>query len=152
MCLSKNTVCRRRLLLFLLAGFLLCLFRFLSHVALRDPKVGSMQVDLDMHKYRVHHNCKIDTACFEEGKRRSHRSRCGWANLSHDAPTRYVDTGLAQLKNFRTEIDMEPRPLMESRLELRQFCSDLWRAPRPKRTACLRQLRLGARLKKGEPE
>jgi hypothetical protein len=74
MCLSKGTVCRRRLLLFLLAGLLLCLLRFLSHVALRDPKVGSMQVDLDMHKYRVHHNCKIDTARFEEGKRRSHRS------------------------------------------------------------------------------
>ena len=74
MCLSKGTVCRRRLLLFLLAGLLLCLLRFLSHVALRDPKVGSMQVDLDMHKYRVHQNCKIDTARFEEGKRRSHRS------------------------------------------------------------------------------
>jgi hypothetical protein len=75
MCLSKGIVCRRRLLLFLLAGLLLCLLRFLSHVALRDPKVGSMQVDLDMHKYRVHHNCKIDTA---------------W--LFHDASTRYVDT------------------------------------------------------------
>jgi hypothetical protein len=33
-----------------------------------------MQVDLDMHKYSVHHNFKIDTSCFEEGKRRSHRS------------------------------------------------------------------------------
>jgi hypothetical protein len=74
MCLSKGTVCRRKLLLFLLAGLLLCLLRFLSHVALRNPKVGSMQVDLDMHKYRVHHICKIDTARFEEGKRRSHRS------------------------------------------------------------------------------
>ncbi len=88
MCLSKGTVCRRRLLLFLLAGLLLCLLRFLSHVALRDPKVGSMQVDLDMHKYRVHHNCKIDTARFEEGKRPSH-SR----NLrSDEALTWCVDT------------------------------------------------------------
>ena len=82
MCLSKGTVCRRRLLLFLLAGLLLCLLRFLSHVALRDPKVGSMQVDLDMHKYRVHHNCKIDTARFEEGKRRRaprpERTACLW--------------------------------------------------------------------------
>jgi hypothetical protein len=33
-----------------------------------------MQVDLDMHKYKVHHNCKIDTARFEEGKRQSDRS------------------------------------------------------------------------------
>ena len=75
MCLSRGTVCRRSLLL-LLTCLLLCLLRllsFLSHVALHDPKVGSMQVDLDMHKYRVHHNCKIDTARFEEGKRRSHR-------------------------------------------------------------------------------
>jgi hypothetical protein len=71
---QQRYLCRRRLLLFLLAGFLLCLLRFLSHVALRYPKVGSMQVDLDMHKYKVHHNCKIDTSRFEEGKRRSHRS------------------------------------------------------------------------------
>jgi peroxiredoxin len=32
-----------------------------------------MQVDLDMHKQRVHHNCKIDSVRFEEGKRWSHR-------------------------------------------------------------------------------
>ena len=74
MCLSKSIVCRRRLLLFLLAGLLLCLLCLLSHVTLRDPTVGSMQVDFDMQKYKVHHNCKIDTARFEEGKRRSHRS------------------------------------------------------------------------------
>jgi len=82
MCLSKGTVSEQRycvsakLLLFLLAALLLCLLRFLGflgHVALRYPKVGSMQVDLDMHGYRVHHNCKIDTARFEDGKRRSHR-------------------------------------------------------------------------------
>jgi hypothetical protein len=83
MCLRKDAVCRRKLLLFLLAGLLLCLLRFLSHVALRNPKVGSMQVDLDMHECRVHHNCKIDTSRFEEGKRRSHRSalRLGEAHL-----------------------------------------------------------------------
>jgi len=91
-CLSKGIVCWRRLLLFLLAGLLLCLLRFLSHVALRDPKVGSMQVDLDMHKYRVHHNCKIDTARFEEGKRRSHYSALRVDDLSQDASARYVDT------------------------------------------------------------
>lgn len=28
-----------------------------------------------MHGFRVHHNCEIDTARFEEGKRRSHRQR-----------------------------------------------------------------------------
>jgi hypothetical protein len=42
MCLSKDTVCRRRLLLFLLAGLLRRLLRllsFLSHVALRYPKL-----------------------------------------------------------------------------------------------------------------
>lgn len=33
-----------------------------------------MHVDLDMHKHRVHHNCKIDTARFEEGKWQSDRS------------------------------------------------------------------------------
>jgi hypothetical protein len=65
MCLSKGTVCRRRLLLFLLAGLLLCLLRFLSHVALHESQVDSMQVDLDVHKYSVHHNYKIDTARFE---------------------------------------------------------------------------------------
>ena len=62
MCLSK------RLLLFLLAGLFLCLLRFLSflsHVALHEPKVDSMQVDLDTHGYKVHHDRKIDTACSE---------------------------------------------------------------------------------------
>jgi len=71
-CISA-TVCWRRLLLFLLTGLLrlLRLLGFLSHVALHGPKVGSMQIDLDMHKHRVHHNCRIDTVRFEEGKRRS---------------------------------------------------------------------------------
>ena len=38
MCLSKGSV-RRNLLLFLLAGLLLCLLRFFGHGALRDPKI-----------------------------------------------------------------------------------------------------------------
>ena len=37
------------------------------------PEVGSMQVDLDLHKYKVHHNRKIDTARFKQGKRCQHR-------------------------------------------------------------------------------
>lgn len=74
---------RRKLLLFLLAGLLLCLLRFFSHVnALRHPKVGSAQVDL--HKYRVHLNRKIDTECFEQGKRQSHD---GARMVSQDAST-----------------------------------------------------------------
>jgi hypothetical protein len=28
-----------------------------------------MQVNIDVHAYRVHHNYKIDTSRFEEGKR-----------------------------------------------------------------------------------
>jgi ABC-type branched-subunit amino acid transport system ATPase component len=50
-----------------------------------------MQVDLDMHKYRVHHNCKIDTARSEQGKRRSDHSVLRVDEISHDAPTRYVN-------------------------------------------------------------
>ena len=36
------------------------------------PEVGSMQVDLDMPKYKVHHSRKIDTARFKQGKRCQH--------------------------------------------------------------------------------
>jgi aminotransferase class I and II len=57
-----------------------------------SSQVDSMQVDLDMHKYRVHHNSKIDTARFEEGKRRSDRSVLQVANLFHETSTQYVDT------------------------------------------------------------
>src|ERR1700740_3439239 len=97
MCLSKGAVCRRKLLLFLLAGLLLCLLRFLSHVALRDPKIGSMQVDLDMHKYRVHHNYKIDTACFEQGKR---QRVAGGEPLSRCVDARLGRGSLPSLKAF----------------------------------------------------
>jgi hypothetical protein len=48
-------------------------FAFLAMLPSVIPKVGSMQVDIDMHAFRVHHNCKIDTARFEEGKRPSRR-------------------------------------------------------------------------------
>ena len=51
---SQQILCGRELLLFLLAGLLRLLrfLRFLSHIALRDPNVGSMQVDFDEHKYK----------------------------------------------------------------------------------------------------
>ena len=65
-----------RLLLFLL-GCLLCLLllRFLGHVALRDPQLlAQCKSTFDLHELRIHHNCKIDTPRFEQGKRAS-RSR-----------------------------------------------------------------------------
>jgi hypothetical protein len=81
---SQQILCGRELLLFLLAGLLRLLrfLRFLSHIALRDPNVGSMQVDFDEHKYRIHHNRKIDIAGFEEGKRRSRRCTLRATKLS----------------------------------------------------------------------
>lgn len=81
-----------------------------------------MQVDLDMHKYRVHHNCKIDTARFEEGKRRPDRSALQVANLFYEASTRYVDT-LPPAGNIRTEIDMKTSPQMAGSSELKQLFS-----------------------------
>ena len=36
-------------------------------------------------------------------------ARCGWANLFHEASTRYADTACCPARNFRTEIDMQPR-------------------------------------------
>jgi len=59
-----------RLLLFLFRWLLLCLLRFLGHVALRDPqKFARCKSGIDMHAIRLHHNCKIDTARLEQGKR-----------------------------------------------------------------------------------
>jgi hypothetical protein len=48
-------------------------FAFLAMFPSVIPKVGSMQVDIDMHTFRIHHNRKIDTARFKEGKRPPHR-------------------------------------------------------------------------------
>ncbi len=44
-------------------------FAFLAMFPSVVPRVGSMQVNIDVHASRVHHNCKIDTSRFEEGKR-----------------------------------------------------------------------------------
>src|SRR3954449_4854640 len=46
-------------------------FAFFAMLPSVIPKVGSMQVDIDMHRCRVHHICKIYSSSFEEGKRRS---------------------------------------------------------------------------------
>ena len=48
-------------------------FAFFAMLPSVIPKVGLMQVDIDMHRYRVHHICKNNTSSFEEGKRRSRR-------------------------------------------------------------------------------
>ena len=64
---------------FFLPVFFFAFFAFLAMLPSMIPKVGSMQVDLDMHEHRVHHNCKNETARFEEGKRWSRAiARCGW--------------------------------------------------------------------------
>ena len=50
-----------------------------------------------MHTFRLHHNCKIDTSRFEEGKRPSHR--CDLRSV--DVPAWCVDT--ARLAGSRRE-------------------------------------------------
>ncbi|QHO75515.1 hypothetical protein ACH79_25575 [Bradyrhizobium sp. CCBAU 051011] len=45
-------------------------FAFLATLPSAIPRLVQCKSTLDVHKYRVHHNCKIDTARFEEGKRR----------------------------------------------------------------------------------
>jgi hypothetical protein len=44
-----------------------------------------MQVDIDMHAFRVHDDCKIDIAHFKEGKRTLRRRDLRSANLVRDA-------------------------------------------------------------------
>jgi hypothetical protein len=44
-------------------------FAFLATLPSAIPRLVQCKSALDVHKYRVHHNCKIDTARFEEGKR-----------------------------------------------------------------------------------
>jgi hypothetical protein len=48
-------------------------FAFFAFLAMlpSSPKVGSMQVGHRRADDSVHHNRKIDTACFEQGKRRA---------------------------------------------------------------------------------
>ena len=76
-----------QLLLFLLGlRCLLCFLRFLGHVALRDPQSWlNAKSTIDVHRFRLHHNFKIDTACFEEGKRPSDSRDRNWTKTSRGA-------------------------------------------------------------------
>ena len=55
---------------FFLAVFF-AFFAFLAMLPSVIPKIGLMQVIL--HAFKIHHNYKIDTERFEEGKRPSRR-------------------------------------------------------------------------------
>jgi hypothetical protein len=75
-----------------------------------------------MHKYRVHHNCKIDTARFEEGKRRPDRSALQVGQpLSRGLNA--IRGDLPSAGNIRTEINMK----MAGSSELKQLLSALAR-------------------------
>jgi hypothetical protein len=58
---------------FFLPVFFFACFAFFAFLAMlpSSPKVGSMQVDHRRADKSVHHNRKIHTACFEQGKRRA---------------------------------------------------------------------------------
>jgi hypothetical protein len=46
-------------------------FAFLAMLPSVVPKkLTPCKSTIDMHKFRIHHNCKIDIARFEDGKRR----------------------------------------------------------------------------------
>jgi hypothetical protein len=90
---SQKVMCVGEAYFFFLPVFFFAFLAFLAFLAMLPSTIpiGSVQVDLDVHPYRVHHNCKIDTARFEEGKRWSHPSiamgeallRCVNAILAH---------------------------------------------------------------------
>jgi hypothetical protein len=60
---------------FFLADFFafFAFFAFLAMLPSVTPKLAQCRPTFDMHSFRLHHNCKIDTLCFEEGERPSHR-------------------------------------------------------------------------------
>jgi hypothetical protein len=72
-------------------------FAFLAIFPSVIPKVGSMQVDIDVHTFRIHHNRKIDTARFEEGKRPPHRRDLRPDEALRDAWTQRAPVGQRQL-------------------------------------------------------
>jgi len=47
-------------------------FAFLAMLPSVVPKLVQCKSTLDMHAFRVHHNCKFDTARLKEGKRPLH--------------------------------------------------------------------------------
>jgi hypothetical protein len=57
---------------FLADFFFFAFFAFLAILPSVTPKLAQCKSTFDMHTFRVHHNCKIDTARFEEGKRPPH--------------------------------------------------------------------------------
>src|SRR5271157_4063444 len=61
---------------FFLAVFFFAFFAFLAMVSSVVPKLSRMQVERRPADDSVHHNRRIDTACFEQGKRRSHHCEC----------------------------------------------------------------------------
>jgi hypothetical protein len=73
---------------FFLAVFFFAFFAFLAMVPSVFPKLSSMQVEHRRAGDSVHHNRKIDTACFEQGKRRSHHCEC--TTISRDAQARAI--------------------------------------------------------------
>jgi hypothetical protein len=77
-----------------------------------------------MHKYRVHHNCKIDTARFE-GKRRPDRALQVGQPLSRGLNAIRGDLTPAGI--IRTEINMKTTPQMAGGSELKQLLSALAR-------------------------
>jgi hypothetical protein len=56
---------------FLVVFFAFAFFAFLAMLPSVVPKLAQCKSTIDMHALRVHHNCKIDTARFKKGKRRS---------------------------------------------------------------------------------
>ena len=56
---------------FFLAVFFFAFFAFLAMLPSVIPKLVQCKSTFDTHAFRLHHNCKIDTPRFEEGKRPS---------------------------------------------------------------------------------
>ena len=55
------------------AFFAFAFFAFLAILPSVTPKLAQCKSTFDVHSFRLHHNCKIDTAHFEQGKRPLHR-------------------------------------------------------------------------------
>ena len=75
---------------FFLADFFafFAFFAFLAMLPSVTPKLAQCKSTFDMHSFRLHHDCKIDTARFEEGKRPATSSRLATrTKLSRDAWT-----------------------------------------------------------------